>query len=85
MTSLEKNKSASRIILQSHIEKAFTEKIIQWNDGLNYTEFIRALWRLFLHHDSFKEGTQDILGKLSEEDAIQLLSDEIDITKLKAS
>ena len=28
---------------------------------------------------------QDILGKLSEEEAMQLLSDEIDITKLKAS
>lgn len=85
MTSIDKNRSASRVIIQSHIDKAFTEKHIQWNDGLNYTEFIRALWRLFLNHDSFKEGTQDILGKLTEEDAMQLLSDEIDITKLKVS
>ena len=85
MTSIEKNRSASRVIIQSHIAKAFTEKYIQWNDGLNYTEFIQALWRLFLNHDSFKKGTQDILGKLSEEDAKQLLSDEIDITKLRAS
>ena len=77
--------NASRIIMKSHIDKAFTEKFIQWNDGLNYTEFIRALWRLFLYHDKFKEGTRDILGKLTEEDAMQLLSDEIDITKLKAS
>lgn len=85
MTSIEKNKSASRVIIQSHIDKALSEKIIQWNDGLDYTEFIRALWRLFLYHESFKQGTQDILGKLSEEEAMQLLSDEIDITKLKAS
>ncbi|WP_420573775.1 hypothetical protein [Kordia sp.] len=85
MTSIDKNRSASRAIIQSHIDKAFSEKFIQWNDGLNYTEFIRALWRLFLNHESFKEGTQDILGKLTEEDAMQLLSDEIDITKLKAS
>jgi len=85
MTSLDKNINASRIIIKSHIDKAFAEKYIQWNDGLNYTEFIQALWRLFLNHDSFKEGTQDILGKLTEGDAMQLLSDEIDITKLKAS
>jgi hypothetical protein len=85
MTSLDKNISVSRMIIKSHIDKAFAEKYIQWNDGLNYTEFIRALWRLFLNHDSFKDGTQAILGKLSEEDAMQLLSDEIDITKLRAS
>jgi len=85
MTSIDKNIDDSRVILQSHIDKAFTEKFIQWNDGLNYTEFVRALWRLFLNHDSFKDGTQVILEKLSEEDAMQLLSDEIDITKLKAS
>ena len=85
MTSIDKNRNASRIIIQSHIHKAFTEKYIQWNDGLDYTEFVRALWRFFLNHDSFKDGAQDILGKLSEEDAMQLLSDEIDITKLKAS
>ena len=85
MTSLDKNINASRIIIKSHIDKAFAEKYIQWNDGLNYTEFSQALWRLFLNHDSFKEGTQDILGKISEGDAMQLLSDEIDITKLKAS
>ncbi|WP_298511979.1 hypothetical protein [uncultured Kordia sp.] len=85
MTSIDRNINASRIIIQSHIDKAFTEKFIQWNDGLDYTEFIRALWRLFLNHDGFKKGTQDILGKLTEEDAMQLLSDEIDITKLRAS
>ncbi len=84
MTSVDKNINASRVIIQSHIDKAFTEKFIQWNDGLNYTEFIRALWRLFLNHDNFKDGTQNILSKLSEEDAMQLLSDEIDITKLKS-
>lgn len=84
MTSVDKNMNASRVIIQSHIDKAFTEKFIQWNDGLNYTEFIRALWRLFLNHDNFKDGTQNILSKLSEEDAMQLLSDEIDITKLKS-
>jgi hypothetical protein len=85
MTSIDKNTNASRDILQSHIDKAFSEKFIQWNDGLDYTEFIRALWRLFLNHDTFKQGTQDVLTKLSEEDAMQLLSDEIDITKLKSS
>ena len=85
MTSIDKNRHASRVIIKSHIDKAFTEKFIQWNDGLNYTEFIRALWRLFCNHDNFKDGTQDILTKLSEEDAMQLLSDEIDITKLKSS
>jgi len=84
MTLVDKNMNASRVIIQSHIDKAFTEKFIQWNDGLNYTEFIRALWRLFLNHDIFKDGTQNILSKLSEEDAMQLLSDEIDITKLKS-
>jgi hypothetical protein len=85
MTSIDRNMNASRVIIQSHIDKAFTEKHIQWNDGLDYTEFIRALWRLFLNHDTFKLGTQNILTKLSEEDAMQLLSDEIDITKLKSS
>ncbi|WP_430408743.1 hypothetical protein [Kordia sp.] len=84
MTSIDKNIIASRLIIQSHIDKAFSEKFIQWNDGLNYTEFIRALWRLFLNHDNFKDGTQNILSKLTEEDAMQLLSDEIDITKLKS-
>lgn len=84
MTSIDENIHASRMIIKAHIDKAFTEKIIQWNDGLNYTEFVRAIWRLFCNHDNFKHETQHILTNLSEEDAMQLLSDEIDITKLKS-
>ncbi|WP_046744634.1 hypothetical protein [Kordia zhangzhouensis] len=85
MTSLHKHHDAARLIIQSHINKALSEKLVQWNDGLNYTEFIQALWRLFLNNDRFKLETQTILEQLSHDEALQLLADEIDITKLKAS
>ena len=75
----------ARLIIRSHINKAFSEKLVQWNDGLNYTEFIQALWRLFLNNEHFKPQTLTILEQLSNDEALQLLADEIDITKLRAS
>jgi len=85
MTTQVQNKEHFAQIFQSHIATAMRKKIIQWNDGLNYTDFIQALWRVFKFHEDFKADTEKILHILTEEDAIALLADQIDVRKLKSA
>lgn len=85
MASQVQNEEFFAKIFQSHIASAMQQKIIQWNDGLNYTDFIQALWRVFKYHEDFKSDTEKVLRSLSEEDAIALLADQIDVRKLKSA
>ena len=50
-----------------------------WNKGLNYRDFILAVWRTLLKQDSTKERANEIKLLIGEEDALKLISDQIKI------
>jgi len=70
---------------QMHIRnllfKAKSAKMVEWNEGLNFSEFIHAVWRLFLNHENFKTTAEHILKSMSEEDIIELLAREVNSEK----
>lgn len=63
------------------IEQAYRYELISWNDGLVYSDFIRALWRTFLKHEAFSEKALLIQKSLGETGALELLSSEIDVSR----
>jgi len=50
-----------------------------WNNGLNYRDFILAVWRTLLKQDNTKERANKIKKLIGEEDALKLISDQIKI------
>ena len=73
-----------RELIKQLISKASDSNLIQWNDGLNFAEFIHAIWRLFLNHDSFKQSAEKILKKIPESSAIEILAQEINVIRAEA-
>ncbi len=63
------------------LEKAYEEKLIMWNDGLQFNEFIAALWRTFLKNESFKNDAARIQKALGESSSLELLASEIDLSR----
>ncbi|SFS56615.1 hypothetical protein SAMN04487906_0920 [Zhouia amylolytica] len=77
MKPLEDRIQESQIIIKMLVNKAYDSNMIQWNDGLNFPDFIHALWRLFLKHENFKQQTLLVLDRITEDDALQLLAKEV--------
>ncbi|TRZ42565.1 hypothetical protein DMZ48_13775 [Robertkochia solimangrovi] len=65
-------KSVSEMITDAH-----KHNLIDYNEGMNFTEFIHALWRLFCNHPDFKERSLPILDKISQNDALEILAEEV--------
>ena len=66
-----------REIFKNLVQEAKDSNLIQWNDGLNFSDFIYALWRLFNNHENFKESTSKILSMVPKDTAIDILAQEI--------
>lgn len=63
------------------LEKAYEQRLISWNDGLLFNEFIAALWRTFLKNESFKDDAYKIHEALGEAKSLELLASEIDLSR----
>ncbi|NAS30062.1 hypothetical protein GTQ40_03685 [Flavobacteriaceae bacterium R38] len=63
------------------LEKAYEEKLISWNDGLLFNDFIAALWRTFLKKDYYKDDASRIQEALGEAKSMELLASEIDLSR----
>ena len=50
-----------------------------WNKGLNYRDFILAVWRTLLKQDITKERANKVKILVGEEDALKLISEQIKI------
>lgn len=77
MNTTENNITETRELIKNSVQKAKDSNLIEWNDELNFSDFVHALWRLFNTHEYFKEGTSKILSIVSENIAIEILSQEI--------
>lgn len=49
--------------------------IAEWNDSLDYADFVHGLWQLMRTHDELKLEAKKIDSLLEEGDAIELLSE----------
>ncbi len=79
MKPLENNIATSRKMIKGMLSTAYELRLIEWNNGLLFSEFIPAIWRMFQQHRAFNTSAEKILSLITEEDAIQLLADEVEI------
>ncbi len=63
------------------IEYAQTTRLVSWNDGLIFHEFIHALWRVFLKNENLTAKAMLIRSKLGDELALQLLAEEFNLRR----
>lgn len=64
-----------KLNLKKLYAKARRLEIAQWNDALDYADFIHALWQTMLTHEALKEDAQKLQSVLDRGDAIELLSE----------
>ncbi|XLS30652.1 hypothetical protein ACJD0Z_07450 [Flavobacteriaceae bacterium M23B6Z8] len=83
MNSTTTVESTHRKDIVELLEAAYHHKLISWNDGLIYSDFIKALWRTFLKHESFSEKAMFIQESIGEHGALELLASEIDLSRKK--
>lgn len=67
----------SKLTLKKLYAKSRRLRIVQWNDALDYAEFIHALWNTMLNHEELKKDAIQLQEMLGKGDAIQLLSDTV--------
>lgn len=65
------------------IKEILTEQLemneFAWNNGLNYRDFILAVWRTLLKQNNTKERANKVKLLIGEEDTLKLISDQIKI------
>ncbi len=49
--------------------------IAEWNDSLDYADFIHGLWHIMRTHKALKKDAEKIVDLLENGDAIELLSE----------
>lgn len=81
MIPIENYLDEMRNTMRVLIKEAFQSKRVQWNEGLDFTEFIHALWRLFKNDPQFRDRIAPYISHVSEEDAIELLAEEFNRSK----
>lgn len=64
-----------KLNLQKLYAKARKLNIAEWNDALDYPDFIHGLWHTMLTHKELKEETAQLDAILDRGDAIELLSE----------
>ena len=67
--------SFCKLHLQKLYAKARRLELAQWNEALDYADFIHALWNTMCTHEALKEETDKLASTLDRGDAIELLSE----------
>ncbi len=70
-----------RKIMKKMLMIADHEGLIQWNKELKFRDFVHALWRIFNRESLYKNYCIELLKKVTDEEAIMLLADEVKIYK----
>ncbi|WP_224491191.1 hypothetical protein [Robertkochia flava] len=77
MKPLEEGILEIKATIKQLVDDAYDQNLVHYNDGLNYTEFIQALWRLLIKDEQFKPKTLSLLDRISKNEALQLISEEV--------
>lgn len=65
----------SKLSIQKLYAKCRQQGRAAWHDGLEYAEFINALWTMMLNSPTCKEEAMKIEETLGRGDTLQILSD----------
>ncbi len=66
-------------IIKDLLEEQLEMHQFSWNHGLNYRDFILAVWRTLLKQENTKELAHKVKTLVGEEDALNLISNQIKI------
>ena len=69
----------SEAIIKEILSEQLEMNQFSWNNGLNYRDFILAVWRTLLKQANTKERANKVKSLIGEEDALKLISDQIKI------
>lgn len=73
---LENYLSNMRETLRNMMEEAFQTQRVQWNEGLDFAEFIKAMWRMFNQDPVMQARLKPYKESISEQDALEILAEE---------
>lgn len=76
---LKHKKMESEIIIKDILNEQLEMQKFAWNKGLNYRDFILAVWRTLLRQDNTKERANKVKLLVGEENALKLISEQIKI------
>jgi len=79
MSTVDIKRSESKAIVREILNEQLQMNQFSWNHGLNYRDFILAVWRTLLKQDNTKTRAYKVKNLVGEEDALKLISDQIKI------
>lgn len=59
------------------VDRMLTCEKFNWNIGLNYRDYILAVWRTLLRENSTKVDAKKVLNLIGEEDALKILANKL--------
>ncbi|MBL7473374.1 hypothetical protein [Robertkochia sediminum] len=77
MKPLEEGILEIKATVRELVEEAYDSNLVHYNNGLNFSEFIQALWRLLIKDERFKPKTLGLLDRISKNEALELLAEEV--------
>ena len=69
----------AEVIIKDILNEQLEMNQFSWNNGLNYRDFILAVWRTLLKQVNTKERALTVKKLIGEEDVLKLISDQIKI------
>jgi len=67
-------------IIKELLAEQLELNLYSWNNGLNYRDFIQAVWRTLLKQENTKERAKKVKELIGEDDVLKLISDQIKIS-----
>ncbi len=77
MKPLEEGILEIKATVRELVDEAYDSNLVHYNNGLNFSEFIQALWRLLIRDERFKPKTLGLLDRISKSEALELLAEEV--------
>ena len=62
---------------ESIINNMLSIKDFKWNEGLNYRDYILAVWRTLLNENNTQADAKMVLKLIGEDDALKLISNKL--------
>ncbi len=59
------------------VNRMLSYKKFNWNEGLNYRDYILAVWRTLLNEESTREDAKMVLNLIGEDDALILIASKL--------
>jgi len=79
ISPLEPNTSKAKGIIKTLLTEPLYMNQFSWQNGLDYRDFILAVWRTLLKQENTKQKASLVNDLIGQEKALKLISDQINI------